>query len=149
MIAVVPFSPKHADLLTDPEQEPGMLEVLGKNAAYWQAMEESGKAFSAFWNGTFLGCGGFFVMPWGGTAEAWMWALPEAKRHPLAVHRLISRMIETIERDYGVFRISCTVKCGNEAAIRWMKLLRFREEAVLRKFGPGQSDFFLFARIKD
>ncbi len=145
MITLLPFRTSHVEDLRDPETEPGLKALLPPH--YWRAMEESGTAFSAFCDGELLGCGGYY-QPWAGSAHCWVWETPAAHKHPQGVHKLVKRAILLLERDKGIWRISCDVRCGNTRAERWVELLGFVKEATMRRFGPDGSDFSLYARVR-
>jgi len=146
--SIVPFRSVHAKALTDPETEPGMLGVLYAIPGYFEALENTGTAFSGFCDGQLLGCAGWTCPLWPSSAELWLWVLPEGRKHPLAVHKMISRGIKQIESDERIKRIACSVRVGNATAERWIDLLGFEIEAIQRAYGPDNEDFFLASRVR-
>jgi RimJ/RimL family protein N-acetyltransferase len=145
--SILPFRAEHAKAVSDPASEPGMLGVLSATPGYFAALEACGTAFSAFADGAFLGCAGFVKQHWGTAAEVWAWVLPEGKKHPVVVHKMLHRYLKQMDAE-GVLRVSCVVRKGNRRAYRWMKLLGFKRNAPLKKYGPGGTDFFLYDRVR-
>ena len=147
MISIVPLQMEHVSMLMDPATEPGLLDVLLGSSNYWPKIVASGTAFSGFLDGRFLGCGGY-AMPWPGVAEVWAWMLPEARERPLLTHGIVKRTLKHLERDKGIYRISCEVRAGNTRAVRWVEALGFKCEGIMYKRGPDGSDFYLYAKVK-
>jgi hypothetical protein len=45
-----------------------------------------------------------------------------------------------------IVRLQITVHSANFLALKWAKVLYFKEEGVLKKFGPDGNDFIMMAR---
>ena len=129
--------------MTDPEGDPGLLGLLSENPQAVEFLAKSGTALSAFADGEFLGCGGLQVFPWKTTAEAWVWAMPGVHDYPLFVHKIVARGL----KQGGIKRIQCTVKVGNDRAVRWVEILGFEREGLMKKYGPGGADFYMYAKV--
>jgi RimJ/RimL family protein N-acetyltransferase len=147
-IAVIPFSKSHVAYLIDSHTEPGMFETLSQARGYFEAIEASGTAFSGFVNGVFIGCAGWSVTPWKTVAEVWSWIVPEGRRHPLAVHKLVARGLRGVENDSCIKRIQCAVRVGNAAGERWVKALGFEAEGIMRNWGLHQEDYYMMAKVR-
>lgn len=149
--AIVPFTLAHVKYLEEPQDEPGFLGVLGANKAYFKAIADSGNAYSLFVDSEFLGCAGHFLMPWGSACSVWVWALPAARKYPFIVHRAVKRMLERIESDPRIVRVSCEVKTDNERAKRWIELLGFACETPdgMRRYGPCDETYLLYGKVKN
>lgn len=148
MIEVIPLTCDHIRMLADPVTEPGLKRILVNNSRYWSDMVASGRAFSAFYEGEFLGSAGF-AMPWPGVAEVWLWVTDSVHRCPVLLTKLLKRTLKQIETRHGVWRISCEVRADNVRAERWVKLLGFSKECDMRRRGPDGSTFMLYAKVRD
>jgi RimJ/RimL family protein N-acetyltransferase len=147
MIDIRPLEFEHLELLTEPVTEPGLVAMIEDKKAYWQNLINTGTAFSAFSDGEFLGCAGY-AMPWPGVAEVWLWAMPEVKKIPVSLTKLLLRALKHIEKERRVHRISAEVRVGNTRAQRWVSIMGFVYEGTMKKRGPDGSDFMLYARVR-
>lgn len=88
------------------------------------------------------------VVPfWPGLASGWMWGTDRWDEIILEVTRAIKRHILPTLDARGMHRIECRPMASNRAAIRWLGLLGFEQEAITPSFGRGSEDFALCARI--
>jgi hypothetical protein len=90
---------------------------------------------------------GGFVPIWPGLGSGWMWGTDRWDEVILEVTRAMKRHILPTLDARGVHRIECRPMANNDAAIRWLELVGFRQEAVTAQFGRGCQDFVLCARI--
>lgn len=92
---------------------------------------------------------GGFTPIWPGLGSGWMWGTDRWDEVVLEVTRAMKRHILPALDAKGVHRIECRPMADNVAAIRWLELVGFRQEAVTAQFGRGCQDFVLCARISD
>lgn len=86
------------------------------------------------------------IEQWENNAVAWA-VLDQAsmKKHMLSIHRWVESFLATLPID----RIEAVVDETFEAGHRWIKLLKFEEEApVLKKYFPNGASGKLYARVK-
>ena len=89
---------------------------------------------------------GGFTPIWSGLGSGWMWGTDRWDEVVLEVTRAMKRHILPSLDRRGVHRIECRPMADNAAAIRWLELVGFRQEAVTAQFGRGCEDFVLCAR---
>ena len=147
MIDVVPLTLDHVRMLSDPVTEPGLKKISESIPSYWETVCASGRASAGFLNGEFLGCGGY-GQPWPGVAEAWIWVMPQASKYPQGVHKFIKRSIRSLVEEHNLHRISVVVREDNARARRWMSLLGFELEGILRRAGPDGANYAQYARVE-
>ncbi len=83
------------------------------------------RAITVVIDGRIMGVGGLgFVAD--GTVIAFVHALPEAKKYPIAFHRAGLMTIDTIKR-MGLQRVVAEAQKDNPAAKPWLERLGFRE----------------------
>lgn len=145
MIRIEPLTFEHIRILQDPENEPGLLEVM--SPGYWDAIINSGTAFAGYSDGVFLGIAGY-AQPWPGVASLFSWAAPGARKRPKDFHKACKRAVKHLEDDKGCWRLSCEVRAGNEQGVRWVEKLGFKYECTMRKWGPDGSNFMLFSKVR-
>ena len=101
-------------------------------------------------NVSLLGLFALVAVAIGGVVELWKdrgsaWGLLStglAADMPV-IHRVVRRVIETSP----LARIEAQVACGHNAGQRWVRMLGFEHEGVMRSFWNGR-DYDLFARVK-
>ncbi len=137
-VKILPFAPEHLE----------MFDLGGTEAkAQVARAAEAGEFASAFTPQGMLGLGGVVpILP--GVAEAWLAAAPLARRYPLALTQAAARFLDRAVARHRLRRLQAAVLAGHPTAHRWIGLLGFEKEAVLRRFGPAGQDFVLYARIR-
>lgn len=73
----------------------------------------------------------------------------EARKCPVQFARHIRRRLDHYEKMVNARRVQCTVRAGFPFLVKFIKLLGFEQEALMRKFGPEGDDYYLFARVKE
>lgn len=82
-----------------------------------------------------------------GVLSTWMAGTDEWPRVVQEVTRFSKLMLEAALTS-GIHRIETLSAGFHTAAHRWFRLLGLEQEAVLRKYGSGGEDFFLFSRVR-
>ena len=57
-------------------------------------------------------------------------------------------MVKTMIDDNKFFRLHASVCLNDKKALRFIKWLRFKEEGIMRKFGPDGVDYMRYAWVK-
>ena len=58
------------------------------------------------------------------------------------------KMLEKMIEDNNLFRLQASVCLNDKKALRFIKWLRFKEEGIMRKFGPDGVDYMRYAWVK-
>ena len=104
----------------------------------WEARTESDAEPAAI---------GGFVPVWPGLGSGWIWTTDRWDEVALEVTRAMKRHILPTLDARGVHRIEARPMASNKAAIRWLEIVGFKQEAVTAQFGQGREDFVLCARV--
>ncbi len=142
MIAVVAFKPAHLDQLVLQEAQ----EYFGAEIArpgYGEMLRDRGQAFTAMAGGEVIGCGGCIEV-WDNRAAIWALVGKNAGRNMVSIHRAVSGFLLAAPWR----RVEAAVDVGFEAGMRWIEMLGFQREAVMRAYRPDGGDSYLFARVK-
>jgi RimJ/RimL family protein N-acetyltransferase len=105
-------------------------------------LSEAGLAWTAEHDGVILGIAGL-APQWENRASAWALISDAAGPHFRKFHGAVSRFL--VMSNYR--RIEATVDVGFEAGHRWMKMLGFEHEGLLRAYRPDGADMHLYARV--
>lgn len=82
-----------------------------------------------------------------GVGEVWSVTSEAIHECPIAFHRSVLDVLHHYELKLELHRLQLTVRASFVDGIRWAKSLGFTQEAVMKKYGPNQEDYCLFARI--
>jgi hypothetical protein len=108
---------------------------------YLEKLAEAGPASTAVIGERVLACAGVAYLGWIGTL--WAFVAQDAGAHFISLHREIRRCL----MESPVRRIEATVEADFEPGIRWLRLLNFENEGLMRAYGPHGEDHYRFARI--
>lgn len=88
-----------------------------------------------------------FVPIWKGVTESWLLVDDIARTRPVAFTKygILAHDISKISQ--GLHRQQITVRIADRRAYKWALALGFREEALMRCYGPDRSDYYLMARF--
>ena len=137
---IVPFKPRHLwDIRLQPAQ---VNEISYVSDAYALALAESGPCISAVHNGQIIAsCGVARGLMNGGVL--WGFVSADAGQHMLRLDRYLRRFLGVVTLP----RIEATVASGFTPGCRWLEMLDFQFEGVMRKYGPDGSDHMRYARV--
>lgn len=89
----------------------------------------------------------FGLVPfWKGCYECWLIPADDLAKHKMKMHHAGLRFFEYTAKVLKAKRYQCYVYSQNFRAVRWIELMVFRKEGVMKNFGPNQEDHFLYAR---
>jgi hypothetical protein len=109
----------------------------------WEAAASGGDCFTGRHDGRIIVCSGI-VRHWQTRAEAWLlMGCPVSRTEMLWIHRRVSDFLENA----GIVRIETTVKQNFDAGHRWAKMLGFKAEGRMSRFGPDGTDYQMYARV--
>jgi len=133
------FKPDDLDLMRVQQAQIGELVMLGPQVREALATYP---AFTGFVDGVPIACAG---MVEGALAIGGMWAIlsEDARRHMLTLTRAGLRMLAL----YHYRRVETNVPVDFIAGCRWIGILGFECEGVMRKYAPDGSDQYRYARV--
>ena len=89
----------------------------------------------------------FGLVPyWKGCYECWLIPASNLDTHMMKMHRTAIRFFEYTAKVLRAKRYQCYVFSENVRAIRWIEMMVFKKEGLMKNFGPNQEDHFLYAR---
>lgn len=109
---------------------------------YARALIAAGPSISVERRGEILGCAGIGIHN-GGSGILWSVISEVAGPHFIRLDRIARRFISSIH----LRRLEATVEKGFEPGCRWLDLMGFHFEGVMRCYGPGGEDHLRYARI--
>jgi hypothetical protein len=94
-----------------------------------------GPAFSGLLDGELIGSAGV-IIPWPGFGVTWAIITDLGRRHPVMIHRTVSRHLRMIIETQRLERVEATVLAGAPSHLRWVEALGFACEATMPAWGP-------------
>lgn len=141
MITVVPYEPAHLFALNAQPAQDHVREVVSPEYAEW--LRDSGLSFTVMADNVVLAIMGT-VVEWEGRAQCWALLGSEVGRHMMKLTRMVSRYFDL--QSYR--RLEAQAPENFPPAQRWLELLKFEHEGVMRNYYPDGSSAVRYARIK-
>lgn len=142
---VVEFSPDDLQEIIESGEAFAGGRALLSQPGYGQLLKDSGPAWSAFdVYGNLVGCGGTAIEHQG-CATAWTLLNPQLSgRRMLQLTRVARAVLASCQTR----RIQAHADPAFPPARRWLELLGFQYEGVLRCFSPDGRDMAVYALVK-
>lgn len=137
---VLPFHVEHWERLQLQPAQSWCLPYMAADMLDWLAELD---AYTAFVDDTPVAIAGLWDK-WPGSAVAWAYLSTAAGPHLLAVTRAVQRYLDVC----APRRTEAYVDVGFEAGHRWMEVLGFEREGLLRANRPDGGDQILYSRIR-
>lgn len=136
---VVPFRAHHYHWLTAAgAAAEGISPVV--MTPEWLVQLEHTNAWTGVVDGAPIVCAGT-IEQWPGRHIAWAYLVDETRPHMLWITREVLAQLEQVKG-----RVECTVRRDFEPGRRWARLLGFRPESILKKYGPEGEDHIGYVR---
>lgn len=141
---VRPFRPSDIAVLQIQQAQSYMRQYLSDIDA--RVLDIKDLAWTGEENGHVIACAG--VIPqWPGRAIAWALMSPMAGKCFRRIHRSVSAFLDYNIRE-RFHRIEATVDVDFDRAHKWMRMLGFEREGVMKKYRPDGMDQVLYARVR-
>lgn len=138
---IAPFRAGDLALLDLQKAQASFSELIA-DPQYGVSIERAGQSYTVWVDGAPILCAGLIPL-WQDRATAWALVSMHAGRHFFSIHRAVRGFLK--QAPYR--RIEATVQAGFPEAWRWIQLLGFEHEGLMRAYAPDGSDHHLFARV--
>lgn len=134
------------DVLTIELKPEDKTRLIYSSPTEWIEIAKRGIAYTLLYDNGILCCGGVLLYR-KGFGEAWILCSRQVDEHPIITIRAVKRIMEGIIRKYNMYRLQATVRCDWQQAQGFIEFLGFQKEGRLRKYGPDESDYYMYSRI--
>ncbi len=141
-ITVVDYKPGHLDVIP---RLRFMSMSKDEVAARLESMKENGVIKTLILHDLVIGIVGLVKMG-PGVAECFSVLSENITGIPILFHKTVKKILQAHMDLMKLHRIQCTVREGFDAGIKWANSLGFQAECLMKKYGPDQSNMWLFAR---
>jgi len=142
----LPFSSSHLERIGLAKEDQVVFESLRDIDERLGSIEESGCAWTIFYQGNPALCYGF-EYKWDGVIEAWLLPGSVSLRHGVLLSRGARRLFDKIGPYLGLHRLQIVVDVNREKAVQWARFLKFEREGLMRRYGPEGHDYYMYARL--
>ena len=85
---------------------------------------------------------------WAGCGEVWAIYSPLAKKYANTL-RVTKMLLGCLDRQFGYYRFQAAIDARFPETVRFIEHLGFRQEGVMRRYGPHGEDRILYALVKE
>jgi len=143
-LIVLPFHRSHIDRLDLSKADLELFDLTGDREAIYTGMEQS-DSWTVFYELQPIVAFGY-ESKWPGNAEAWMLPGKGAIENPHILTRGARRFFDKIGARLNLRRIQIVVCVERNHAVQWARFLKFKEEGLMKAYGPDGLDYYMFAR---
>ena len=92
-------------------------------------------------------CSGGVVPTWLGNAQGWVISSKRIFRNKVKASRLIKERTDLLCANNKIWRLQTAVKANFKTGIRFAEFLGFKNEGLMKAYGPDKTDYYRMARI--
>ena len=92
-------------------------------------------------------CSGGIVPLWTGVAEGWVISSKRIFKTRIKASRLIKKRTDLLCAANNIWRLQTAVKSNFKTGLRFAEFLGFKNEGLMKAYGPDKTDYYRMARI--
>ena len=92
-------------------------------------------------------CSGGIVPLWTGVAEGWVISSKRIFKTRIKASRLIKKRTDLLCAANKIWRLQTAVKSNFKTGLRFAEFLGFKNEGLMKAYGPDKTDYYRMARI--
>ena len=70
-----------------------------------------------------------------------------SENHPIGFTKHVARSLASYADELKLTRVQTTIREGFIHLVKWMRVLGFKQEALLKSWGPEGDDYSLYVRF--
>ena len=144
-LVVLPFHPSHIDRVGPSADDIELFSHIANMKERFETVAENKTGWTMFYKREPALCFGL-EYKFATNAEAWLVPGPVAFNHGTLLCRGAMRFFDKIGPHLDLLRVQIVVSVKRDYAIQWAKFLKFKEEGLMKAYGPDGSDYIMYAR---
>ena len=92
-------------------------------------------------------CSGGIIPTWLGSAEGWVISSKRIFKNKIKAARLIKERTDLLCTNNKIWRLQTAVKADFKVGFRFAQFLGFKNEGLMKAYGPDKTDYYRMARI--
>ena len=147
MMHVIPYEPDHALRIKIRAEYDGEKREHREWKRWSIDNQIQGPAWSIMNGEEIVACCGVRIL-WEGVGEAWLVFSGGVEGHTIEATKIIRRYLRRIIEDQKLRRVQAFTSVNAPKSARYLEVLGFEKEGVLRKLGRDGSDHYCYAIIE-
>ena len=92
-------------------------------------------------------CSGGIIPSWLGNAQGWVISSKRIFKNKIKAARLIKERTDLLCANNKIWRLQTAVKADFKIGVRFAEFLGFKNEGLMKAYGPDKTDYYRMARI--
>ena len=143
---IVPYQKEHGDLMIQNGLNDKLMDLDASYEENRIDLTVSGMAFTLLCNSEPIVSGGIYPL-WRGVSEGWVISSKKIFNIKTRAARLIRKRTDLLCANNNVWRLQTTVKANFKIGLRFAEFLGFKNEGLMRGYGPDKSDYYRMAKV--
>ena len=143
---IVPYETQHGDEMIEFGLNDKLMDIDASFKENRIDFAMAGLAFTLLDNNVPI-CSGGIIPTWLGNAQGWVISSKRIFRNKVKASRLIKERTDLLCANNKIWRLQTAVKADFKIGIRFAEFLGFKNEGLMRGYGPDKTDYYLMARI--
>ena len=143
---IVPYQKEHGDLMIQNGLNDKLMDLDASYEENRIDLTVSGMAFTLLCNSEPIVSGGIYPL-WNGVCEGWVISSKKIFSIKTRAARLIRKRTDLLCANNNVWRLQTTVKANFKIGLRFAEFLGFKNEGLMRGYGPDKSDYYRMAKV--
>ena len=143
---IVPYKTQHGDEMIEFGLNDKLMDIDANFTENRIDFALVGLSFTLLHNNNPV-CSGGIVPLWNGVAEGWVISSKRIYKNKIKSARLIRHRTDILCAANKIWRLQTAVKANFKTGIRFAEFLGFKNEGLMRGYGPDKSDYYLMAKV--
>ena len=143
---IVPYETQHGDEMIEFGLNDKLMDIDANFTENRIDFTLVGLSFTLLHNNNPV-CSGGIVPLWNGVAEGWVISSKRIYKERIRASRLIRKRTDLLCAANKIWRLQTAVKSNFKTGLRFAEFLGFKNEGLMKAYGPDKTDYYRMARI--
>ena len=143
---IVPYKTQHGDEMIEFGLNDKLMDIDASFKENRIDFAMAGLAFTLL-DDTVPICSGGIIPTWLGSAQGWVISSKRIFRNKIKASRLIKERTDLLCANNKIWRLQTAVKADFKIGMRFAEFLGFKNEGLMKAYGPDKTDYYRMARI--
>ncbi len=143
---IVPYNTQHGDEMIEFGLNDKLMDIDAGFTENRIDFALAGLSFTLLHNNNPV-CSGGIVPLWNGVAEGWVISSKRIYKERIRASRLIRKRTDLLCAANKIWRLQTAVKSNFKTGLRFAEFLGFKNEGLMKAYGPDKTDYYRMARI--
>ena len=143
---IVPYNTQHGDEMIEFGLNDTLMDIDASFTENRIDFALAGLSFTLLHDNIPL-CSGGIIPLWNGNAQGWVISSKRIFKNRIRASRLIKKRTDILCAANKIWRLQTSVKANFTTGMRFAEFLGFKNEGLMRGYGPDKSDYYLMAKV--